>query len=362
MFLGENFINKNTQSDNSEESINVITEVDLLEIIHENDVQYYNASIAMVRLEHEAITTENEELLNEGVKDFLSKAWEVIKRIFKAVVDFIVSLKDRLVKFVGSFFAKKKSVMDQAKEWASKYSTTQLVAMAGGAAAAVSMIFGSTKYAYESYINPSLVAQKTQGILKEFTAYKALIKDLDKKLLATETKESEESVSNEIEKAKEDFVKKMADFGIEVSGGASNKDKIKIFDYIRGDEIQINEQFMHKHIKTLTAMASSAKSTIIDKASSGLDTIKNFAQEIATSAESAKSKSVAKLKSMYSQLASAASKVSSAIGTVINEISWFAGKVATILGNKYDQFKAWLDRNASRKEDASESVLNKYMI
>jgi hypothetical protein len=72
---------------------------DLQKIIHESEMQSMNATAAMIRLEHDAIMTNNMELLNEGLGEF----FEAIVEGFKKVINAIISFFSNLMESIGDF-------------------------------------------------------------------------------------------------------------------------------------------------------------------------------------------------------------------------------------------------------------------
>jgi len=80
--------------------------VEFLEAIHENEMQMHNNTVAMMRLEHESIITENADLLQEGIMDYLKKAKDLVMKFFKMIKDFIVKMFNKAKDFINKLFGK----------------------------------------------------------------------------------------------------------------------------------------------------------------------------------------------------------------------------------------------------------------
>jgi len=104
---------KNSQSSKS----NINSVMELYENLHEQECQYHNNVIAMIRLEHEAVLTENAELLTEGIKDFLSKVWEMIKSAINSLISFLGNMLKKIKEAFGKIFggAAKQTWKDRVK-------------------------------------------------------------------------------------------------------------------------------------------------------------------------------------------------------------------------------------------------------
>ncbi len=116
------FLSESTYNSFYNESITVEpTEAGMLNILREEQAELFNITVAMVKLEHTAIITENQALLEGGVADFFARIWEMIKRAFVSIVrwfqnlfqkikewwynidKFLKNNKAALLKFSGSF-------------------------------------------------------------------------------------------------------------------------------------------------------------------------------------------------------------------------------------------------------------------
>jgi len=82
--------------------------VDLNEALIDHEIQMNNINIAMIRLEHESIITNNNELLAEGISDFLKKVKDGIIKFFKMIRDFIMKVYNKVKNFISGLFKKEK--------------------------------------------------------------------------------------------------------------------------------------------------------------------------------------------------------------------------------------------------------------
>jgi hypothetical protein len=89
MFLADNYYEF---SGNNER---ITSHAEMEEVYHENEMQIMNATIALMRLEHEAIITNNMELLNEGIGDFFRGMVEKFKDMVRAIANWFLNLLTR---------------------------------------------------------------------------------------------------------------------------------------------------------------------------------------------------------------------------------------------------------------------------
>ena len=97
MFLTEYTIRRNTI--NEDTSINCYE--DLQKAYYENEMQMMNAIVAMIRLEHEAIMTNNIELLNEGTESFFDKILINFKKALNYIGRFFIRILNFFKGWIG---------------------------------------------------------------------------------------------------------------------------------------------------------------------------------------------------------------------------------------------------------------------
>ena len=104
MFL-DNISNK---SDISIE-YSILDYMNILEEMHNND-------LAIIRLEHHAIINEDMVLLEAGIKDYIDKLINLIKRLIRWVVDTIDSVIQRIMRWLGYIKKSKADFLEREKD------------------------------------------------------------------------------------------------------------------------------------------------------------------------------------------------------------------------------------------------------